>query len=107
MADWIEDPPTREQLDTTPGPMLVEFGTAWCGHCRAAQPFIDAVLAEHPGINYLKVTDGPGKRLGRTFGVKLWPTLVFLRDGQELAREVRPRELAPVRSGALKVLGAA
>ena len=35
--------------------------------------------------------DGPGQRLGRTFGVKLWPTLVFLKDGQEVARLVRPQ----------------
>ena len=107
MTDWTEEAPTREQLDATTGPMLVEFGTSWCGHCRAAQPFIDAVLAEHPQLNYLKVSDGPGTRLGRSYGVKLWPTLIFLRDGRELAREVRPRERAPVLAAALKVLGSA
>ena len=40
--------------------------------------------------------DGPGRALGRSFGVTLWPTLVFLRDGQEQQRLVRPREPAPV-----------
>ena len=28
--------------------------------------------------------------MGRAFGVKLWPTVVLLRDGQEVARVVRP-----------------
>ena len=40
--------------------------------------------------------DGRGRRLGRTFGVKLWPTLVFLRDGEEIAKLVRPKDAAEV-----------
>jgi thioredoxin 1 len=39
----------------------------------------------------VKVEDGPGQRLGRSFGVKLWPTLVFLKDGKEVTRLVRPQ----------------
>jgi thioredoxin 1 len=105
MTDWTDSPPTREQLDVTPGPMLLEFGTPWCGHCRAAQPLIDAVIAERPELAYLRIEDGPGRRLGRAYGVKLWPTLVFLRDGKELAREVRPRDVSLVRAAAQKVLG--
>ncbi|WP_256659840.1 thioredoxin family protein, partial [Pseudomonas sp. LS-2] len=38
--------------------------------------------------------DGSGRRLGRSFGVKLWPTLVFMRDGQEVARLVRPTKVS-------------
>jgi thioredoxin 1 len=84
--------PTREEIDALGGTALLEFGTSWCGWCRAAQPLIAAALARHPGVRHLKVEDGSGKRLGRTFGVKLWPTLVFLRGGQEQARLVRPKE---------------
>ena len=80
-----------------PGTVLLEFGTDWCGHCRAAQPLIAAALAPHPAVRHQKVFDGPGKPLGRSFGVKRWPTLVLLRDGAEVGRWVRPadgRELA-------------
>lgn len=104
MTDWTNSPPDREQIDATRGPLLLEFGTPWCGHCRAAQHLIDAVIAERPELVYLKVEDGPGRRLGRSFGVKLWPTLVFLRDGKELAREVRPRDVSLLRIAASKVL---
>ena len=45
-----------------------------------------------PGVRHFKIADASGKRLGRSFGVKLWPTLVFLRDGKEVARLVRPRD---------------
>ena len=82
--------PTRSELDALPGPAVVEFGNAGCGICRAAQPSIAATLAAHPGVRHIKVEDGPGRRLGRSFGVKLWPTLVLLRDGREVARLVRP-----------------
>ncbi|MBL8522745.1 MAG: thioredoxin family protein [Betaproteobacteria bacterium] len=70
---------------------MVEFGTEWCGHCRAAQPRIAAALGNHPSVKHLKVSDGPGQPLGRSFRVKLWPTLIFLRGGKEVSRLVRPQ----------------
>lgn len=84
--------PARADIDAEPGPLLVEFGAPWCGHCRAAQPLLAAALAAHPGVKHLKIEDGPGRPLGRSFRVKLWPTLVFMRGGQEIARLVRPAE---------------
>ena len=80
----------RAELDALQGLVVVEFGTNWCGHCRAAQPDIELALAALPEGQHIKVEDGPGRRLGRSFRVKLWPTLILMRDGQELARAVRP-----------------
>ena len=88
--------PSRTQIDATRGPLLLEFGTGWCGHCRAASPAVQAALADHPHLRHLQIEDGPGRALGRSFGVTLWPTLVFLQDGQEQARLVRPRDPAPI-----------
>ncbi|MNT09602.1 hypothetical protein D3C72_1443910 [compost metagenome] len=45
---------------------------------------------------HIRVEDGPGRVLGRSFKVKLWPTLVFLKDGQEVARLVRPLDSAEI-----------
>lgn len=87
----FSDPePQRAQIDALPGPVVLEFGTPWCQFCRSAQPLIAAAFTSHPGVHHIKVEDGSGRRLGRSFGVKLWPTLVFLRDGRELGRLVRP-----------------
>jgi len=86
--------PSLIEVEALPGLVLLEFGTEWCGHCRAAQPLIAQALATvtltPTPWRHLKIEDGPGRALGRSYRVKLWPTLVVLRDGQEVARLVRP-----------------
>ena len=88
--------PARSDLDALEGLTLLEFGTDWCGHCRAAQPAIAEVLGQRARLRHVKVEDGPGRALGRSFRVKLWPTLVLLRNGQEVARVVRPTQAAEI-----------
>jgi thioredoxin 1 len=75
---------------------VLEFGTSWCGWCRRAQPHIRSALAGHQRVRHIKVEDGSGQPLGRHYGVKLWPTLVFLCDGVEVARAVRPDTAEPI-----------
>ncbi|MFM7026262.1 MAG: thioredoxin family protein [Limnohabitans sp.] len=89
--------PTRADIDALPGLTLLEFGTDWCGHCRAAQPALAEIGPDIAGWRHLKVEDGPGRSLGRSFRVKLWPTLIVLRDGQEVARLVRPTRALEIR----------
>lgn len=88
--------PSRADVDALPGLTLLEFGTDWCGHCRAAQPAVAQALAQQPQWQHLKVEDGPGRALGRSFRVKLWPTLLVLREGLEVARVVRPTAVQDV-----------
>src|SRR6185436_4924666 len=82
--------PSRHEIDRSQGLVLLEFGTGWCGICRAAQPGIAALLNAHPEVRHVKVEDGPGRKLGRSFGVKLWPNLVFLKDGAVVRQLARP-----------------
>jgi thioredoxin 1 len=82
--------PSRSEVDVLAGPTVLEFGANWCGYCQGAQASIAEAFVAHPDIRHLKIEDGPGRPLGRSFKVKLWPTLIFLRDGAEVARVVRP-----------------
>lgn len=88
--------PPRAEVDALPGLTLLEFGAPWCGICAAAQPRLEAALNGHPLLRHLKIEDGKGRPLGRSFGVKLWPTLVFLVDGKETVRLVRPHDAAQI-----------
>lgn len=93
---YTAEAPTREAVEALPGLAVLDFGVDWCPHCQAAGPIVEAALAGAGSIRHLRIEDGRGRRLGRTYGVTLWPTLVFLRDGQEVARLVRPRDAAVV-----------
>jgi thioredoxin 1 len=89
--------PERSAVDALPGTTVLDFGTNWCGYCRAAEPLIAQAIQEGGTVRHLKVEDGPGRALGRSFRVKLWPTVVVLKDGQEVARVVRPGSSDEVR----------
>ena len=103
MTEYAEKEPRRAEVDALAGPTLVEFGSPWCGWCRRAQPLLETALAEHPRVRHLKIADASGRRLGRSFGVKLWPTLVFLSDGREVERLVRPADEEPICAALAKI----
>jgi thioredoxin 1 len=95
--EYAKTAPERAEIDALSGPMVVEFGTDWCGFCRAAQPLIAQAFQGHGAVKHIKIEDGSGRPLGRSFRVKLWPTLVFMLGGKEVARLVRPGDVSEIR----------
>jgi thioredoxin 1 len=95
--------PARAEIDMLDGPTVIEFGTSWCGYCKAAQPLLASAFAGHPRVRHIKIEDGSGRPLGRSFKVKLWPTLVFLSHGREIARLVRPGDASAIRQGLAQI----
>ena len=93
----------RAEVDALAGPTLVEFGSPWCGYCRRARPLIAEAMAGHPRVRHLKIADASGRRLGRSFRVKLWPTLVFLFDGKESGRLIRPADAGSIAEALRKI----
>jgi len=102
---YSTEAPSRAEVDALSGATVIEFGTDWCGHCQAAQPLIAEALAGYEAVRHIKIEDGSGRPLGRSFRIKLWPTLIFMREGVEVARRVRPQDRATI-AEALAQLGA-
>ncbi|QUX92716.1 thioredoxin [Marinomonas sp. A3A] len=95
--EYAEEAPSLDELNSLKGAAVLEFGTPWCGHCQASRDAVEEVMMSYSELAHIKVFDGKGKRLGRQFGVKLWPTLILLKDGQEVARAVRFTSVDDVR----------
>ncbi|TWI54979.1 thioredoxin 1 [Pseudomonas duriflava] len=100
---YADKEPTRAEVDALPGATVIEFGAPWCGFCRAAQPLIEQAFETHEEVRHLKIEDGSGRPLGRSFRVKLWPTLIFFRDAQEVGRVVRPGRVDEIRKGLAQI----
>jgi thioredoxin 1 len=95
---------SRSQVEALRGVCVLEFGAPWCGYCRRAEPLIAEALRAHPAAHHIKIEDGSHRRLGRLFGVKLWPTLVILNDGKEVGRIVRPINAQTIQSALTRIL---
>jgi thioredoxin 1 len=95
--------PARAEIDALEGPTVIEFGSPSCGYCCAVQPLLSSAFPDHPRVRHIKIEDGSGRPLGRSFGVKLWPTLVFLNHGKEYTRLVRPADISAIRDGLARI----
>lgn len=96
MKPAITPEPSRAEIEQIPGALLLEFGASWCGFCQRAQPLLNSALQFHPTLRHERIEDGPGKRLGRSFRIKLWPTLILLHNGVEIGRVVRPESVEAI-----------
>lgn len=95
--------PARAEIDALTAPAVLEFGAPWCPHCQAVQPLLSKAFQAHPQVQHFKIEDGKGKPLGRSYKVKLWPTLIFLDKGREVARLVRPTDINDIRQAFLQI----
>lgn len=97
MKPYTDAEPARAEIDVTPGPLLLEFGSNGCGICARTGPLLEQALEGHAELPHIRIEDGRGRPLGRSFRVKLWPTLVLLMDGKEITRLVRPESTTVIR----------
>lgn len=67
---------------------LIDFGAPWCGFCKKIEPELEEVNQRIEGLTILKVNTDIDYELAEQFGVEALPTLVLLKDGKEVKRQL-------------------
>lgn len=65
---------------------LYYFSAKWCGPCKGLAPVVEELSKELTSIQFVKVDTDENPEIIQQFGVQSVPTLVMVKDGQEVAR---------------------
>lgn len=70
-------------------PAMVDFFASWCGPCRLAGPVIDQLAEEYKSKMVIgKIDVDQEQELASQYGVMSIPTVIILKNGQEIGRQV-------------------
>ncbi len=80
------DPDKMEEIQNSDDYWVVDFWAEWCGPCKKLAPRYEEVSEEVDDVQFGKVDMEEHNDLGGQLGVRALPTLLILKDGEEVAR---------------------
>ncbi|MBQ9285401.1 MAG: thioredoxin [Bacteroidaceae bacterium] len=88
MALQITDSNFSELLEQGK-PMIVDFWATWCGPCKKVGPYIEQLAEEYAEQAIIgKVDVDENQDLPMQFGVRNIPTILFIKDGQVVDKQI-------------------
>lgn len=86
------------------GLYAVKFWATWCGPCKAYAPTVEKLDQEFDNVTFLSIDVDQVPALAQKYKIKSLPSLIFIKDGQEVERVLGMAKITPLRSK-LKQLG--
>jgi len=87
MANIVTDQNFEAEVLKSDVPVLIDFFAEWCGPCQMIKPMIDELATDYEGkAKVVKVDVDASPETAQKFGVMSIPTLIFIKDGEEVER---------------------
>lgn len=79
---------TIDEAKKSGQPVFVDFYAEWCGPCKMAAPIVDKLATEYQGKALITKVNVDETTISRDFGVMSIPTVVIIKDGEEIDRKI-------------------